>query len=113
MLIESFVVDVFKQKISSWVATEIVNCATVKQRVALIKRFILAAQHCLQYKNYNGLLEIIFGLNNLSINRLQQTWKVCNKRIRTKERNPFLYCVRVLRFLLTVRVFLGRTQEVL
>jgi hypothetical protein len=69
---------VLEQKVSCWVATEIINCSTVKQRVAVIKRFILAAQHCLQYKNYNGLLEIILGLKNPSINRLQQTWKVRN-----------------------------------
>jgi hypothetical protein len=75
-----FTVVSFVNTVSLWVATEIINCSTLKQRVAVIKRFLLTAQHCLQYKNYNGLLEIILGLKNPSINRLQQTWKAISKK---------------------------------
>lgn len=61
-------------RISSWVATEIVTTANEKQRVSTIKRFILVAQYCLKYRNYQGLLEIIGGLKNTSVTRLARTW---------------------------------------
>jgi son of sevenless-like protein len=34
----------------------------------------------LKYKNYNGLLELVGGLNNPSVMRLNQTWKTLNKK---------------------------------
>lgn len=61
-------------RISLWVATEIVTTANEKQRVSTIKRFILVAQYCLKYRNYQGLLEIIGGLKNSSVTRLARTW---------------------------------------
>ena len=57
-------------RMSSWVATEIVTTANPKQRIATLKRFILVAQYCLKYRNYQGLLEIMGGLNNTSVRRL-------------------------------------------
>eukprot|EP00029_Vermamoeba_vermiformis_P007603 TRINITY_DN3333_c0_g1_i1.p1 TRINITY_DN3333_c0_g1~~TRINITY_DN3333_c0_g1_i1.p1 ORF type:complete len:437 (-),score=133.71 TRINITY_DN3333_c0_g1_i1:30-1340(-) len=70
----------FVNKVSSWVATELISAQSVKARQTLIKKFILIAQYCLKYKNYNGLLEIVGGLNNPSVKRLSQTWKTMNKK---------------------------------
>lgn len=64
----------FVNHISSWVSTEIVMEPDHVTRVSLIKKFILTAQFCVKYKNYQGLLEIIYGLSNTGVQRLK-AWK--------------------------------------
>jgi hypothetical protein len=61
-------------RMSAWVSTEIVTTANPKQRISTLKRFILVAQYCLKYKNYQGLLEIMGGLSNTSVSRLS-AWR--------------------------------------
>ena len=63
-------------RVSSWVATEILVTPNVRKRASVIKHFILMAQHSLDLHNYNTLLEITAGLNFSSVRRLRKTWKV-------------------------------------
>jgi hypothetical protein len=63
----------FVNQVSLWVATEIVTAANPKLRQTLLKKFVLVAQYCLKYKNYQGLLEIMGGLNSTAVRRLA-TW---------------------------------------
>jgi hypothetical protein len=63
-------------KITMWVATEIVTCKDISQRAEIITRFIRLAKSLLDYNNFNGLLEILNGLDIAAVVRLQRTWAV-------------------------------------
>lgn len=63
-------------KISSWVATEIVTAPDEKSRVATIEAFIKVAQCCWELNSFNTAMDIISGLNSFSISRLKQIWDV-------------------------------------
>ena len=63
-------------RVSSWVATEVLLAANIKKRASVIKHFILVAKACRDIRNYNTLLEITAGLNFSSVQRLRKTWKV-------------------------------------
>lgn len=68
-------------RVSSWVATEILLVANMKKRASVIKHFIQMAVACLEIRNFNTLLEITAGLNFSVIQRLRKTWKVSNNII--------------------------------
>eukprot|EP00026_Physarum_polycephalum_P002010 Phypoly_transcript_02014.p1 GENE.Phypoly_transcript_02014~~Phypoly_transcript_02014.p1 ORF type:complete len:251 (-),score=24.10 Phypoly_transcript_02014:142-894(-) len=57
-----------------WVATEIVQRDQLEERVAILRKFICIAEHCRTLCNYNGLMEILSGLNMTAIHRLKRTW---------------------------------------
>lgn len=61
-------------RMTAWVATEIVTTANPKQRISTLKRFILVAQYCLKYKNYQGLLEVMLGMQDTAVARLS-AWR--------------------------------------
>jgi hypothetical protein len=61
-------------RMTAWVATEIVTTANPKQRISTLKRFILVAQYCLKYKNYQGLLEVMLGMQDTCVSRLS-AWR--------------------------------------
>ena len=63
-------------KISSWVAMEIVTAPDEKSRVATIEAFIKVAQCCWELNSFNTAMDIISGLNSFSISRLKQIWDV-------------------------------------
>jgi len=62
-------------KVSYWVSTEIVMQTDLRKRAVLLKKFIDIAEHMRDISNYNGLMEIIGGLNSLPISRLKATWE--------------------------------------
>jgi len=64
-----------------WVATEIVQRDNLEERVFLIKKFISIADHCRAISNYNGLMEILSGLNMTAIYRLKKTWACLSPRV--------------------------------
>jgi len=68
-------------KMSFWVATEIVMRSDLKQRVNTLKRFIIIAEQLRTIGNFNGLMEIIAGLNMYAIQRLKQTWEQIPARL--------------------------------
>jgi len=62
-------------KVSYWVATEIVMSTNIKDRVNLMKKFIAMAEHLRDMGNFNGVMEVVAGLNLWSITRLKETWE--------------------------------------
>lgn len=75
----------FINKMSNWVATEIVLAANPKQRISMIKKFILVAQWCLKFKNYQGLLEVMGGLGNTAVSRLS-AWRELSEKYTDMQR---------------------------
>ncbi|EGG23398.1 leucine-rich repeat-containing protein [Cavenderia fasciculata] len=61
--------------VSIWVATEVVRAEKIKERVSIVKRFILVAQKCREIGNFNGCMEILSGLQQTSVYRLSKTWE--------------------------------------
>eukprot|EP01088_Endostelium_zonatum_P004989 TRINITY_DN1639_c0_g3_i1.p1 TRINITY_DN1639_c0_g3~~TRINITY_DN1639_c0_g3_i1.p1 ORF type:complete len:525 (-),score=55.58 TRINITY_DN1639_c0_g3_i1:129-1703(-) len=62
-------------RVSYWVATEIVTAPTPKQRLAVLKKFIQTAKRLRELNSYNTLMEIIAGLNHSSVLRLKKLWE--------------------------------------
>jgi RasGEF domain len=50
-----------------WVATEIVQRDNLEKRVAVLRKFIYIADHCRALCNFNGLMEILSGLNMTAV----------------------------------------------
>jgi hypothetical protein len=72
-------------QISYWVATEILTKQDRKTQVKIIKKFIKTAYICFHLGNFNSMMEILSGLNNISISRL----KVCLSYVRVRWRVRF------------------------
>jgi hypothetical protein len=60
---------------SRWVSTELVSADTVEYRALLVRRFIVIASTCLSLNNFNGVMEVLSGLQAPSVQRLKATWK--------------------------------------
>lgn len=61
--------------VSSWVTTEIVNqTENLKNRIAMIEKFIQIAQQFLELNNFNGVMEVLAGLQSAAVHRLKKTW---------------------------------------
>lgn len=61
--------------ISLLISTIIVKLRVSAERAQMIKKFIQTAEHCLELRNYNTLMEIVSGLSSAPIGRLKQTWE--------------------------------------
>jgi hypothetical protein len=84
--------------VSSWVATEILKSDKLADRVLKVKRFLNIAKHCRDIENFNGVMEILAGLQNASIHRLKKTWDVCtrgSKRVKKKRRRKRGRCIEM------------------
>jgi RasGEF domain len=62
--------------VSFWVASEIVFQKEQKARTAILKKFINLAEKCLELNNFNTVMEILGGMNNVAVQRLKRTWAV-------------------------------------
>jgi len=62
--------------VSLWVATTIVETDDIKLRAIYVSRFIAIAQKCREVRNYNGVMEILTGLDCSAVYRLKRTWKL-------------------------------------
>eukprot|EP01117_Protostelium_nocturnum_P019738 TRINITY_DN862_c0_g1_i1.p1 TRINITY_DN862_c0_g1~~TRINITY_DN862_c0_g1_i1.p1 ORF type:complete len:512 (+),score=132.05 TRINITY_DN862_c0_g1_i1:295-1830(+) len=69
--------------VSYWVSTEIVTQSELKERVNAVKRFIIIAEHLKDFGNFNGVMEIIGGLNSFVVSRLTATWGALPQRFVT------------------------------
>lgn len=69
-------------RVSGWVATEIVKTDKLKDRIAVLVKFIEIGERCRFYNNFNALMAIVGGLGNSSIFRLKQTWAGLNNKQR-------------------------------
>eukprot|EP01119_Soliformovum_irregulare_P007287 TRINITY_DN19691_c0_g1_i1.p1 TRINITY_DN19691_c0_g1~~TRINITY_DN19691_c0_g1_i1.p1 ORF type:complete len:449 (-),score=103.72 TRINITY_DN19691_c0_g1_i1:103-1410(-) len=61
--------------VSYWVATEIVMQTEMKKRLSALRKFIAVAEVMREFQNFNGLMEIIGGLNLHPITRMKLTWE--------------------------------------
>eukprot|EP01108_Squamamoeba_japonica_P002366 TRINITY_DN2115_c0_g1_i1.p1 TRINITY_DN2115_c0_g1~~TRINITY_DN2115_c0_g1_i1.p1 ORF type:complete len:292 (-),score=83.89 TRINITY_DN2115_c0_g1_i1:24-899(-) len=59
---------------SRWVSTEIVTADTAHYRALLIQRFVLLASTLLSLNNFNGVMEVLTGLQAASVARLGASW---------------------------------------
>jgi len=73
----------FFNRICLWVATEIITCANIKRRRALVKRFIMMARECYTLNNFSGTMALLLGLQNYGVGRLKETWKLIDSKTLT------------------------------
>jgi hypothetical protein len=60
---------------SKWVQVEVLNGGeTPKQRAVIIGKFLEICEYLRALKNYNGIMELLSGLNASAIHRLKLTW---------------------------------------
>jgi len=73
-------VDRFNQ-VSYWVSSEVVMQTDLKKRQTLLKKFITIAEQMKEIGNFNGLMEIIGGLNSMPVHRLKSSWEQVPKNL--------------------------------
>ncbi|TPX32233.1 hypothetical protein SmJEL517_g04638 [Synchytrium microbalum] len=61
-------------KITGWVASNILSERDIKKRALMIKHFIMIAERCRALNNFNSLMSILAGLQSSPIHRLRRTW---------------------------------------
>ena len=68
--------------ISNWVVSEVLSASDAKERREVLARMIHVADKARHLGSFNTLMEIIAGLNNGAVQRLNKTWKELSKRDR-------------------------------
>ncbi|ELR17988.1 RasGEF domain containing protein [Acanthamoeba castellanii str. Neff] len=71
--------------VSFWVSTDVLMGGTPKEQAKKITKFIAVAVHLFNLNNFNGLMEIIAGLNFSSVKRLTPAWA----KVSSKDRKVF------------------------
>eukprot|EP01103_Thecamoeba_quadrilineata_P000640 TRINITY_DN10552_c0_g1_i1.p1 TRINITY_DN10552_c0_g1~~TRINITY_DN10552_c0_g1_i1.p1 ORF type:complete len:727 (+),score=133.30 TRINITY_DN10552_c0_g1_i1:102-2183(+) len=71
-------------RITWWVVKGILQHTESKMRGSTITRFIDVAQELHRLKNFNGMIQVVTGLNHGAIKRLKQSWKYVSNRHITK-----------------------------
>eukprot|EP01102_Stenamoeba_stenopodia_P015304 TRINITY_DN51_c0_g4_i1.p1 TRINITY_DN51_c0_g4~~TRINITY_DN51_c0_g4_i1.p1 ORF type:complete len:590 (-),score=118.75 TRINITY_DN51_c0_g4_i1:329-2098(-) len=67
--------------VTSWIASEILNRETPKERAAVIGKFLEIGQHFFKdLNNFNGVMEVFSSLSITPISRLKQTWKLLSDK---------------------------------
>jgi RasGEF domain/RasGEF N-terminal motif len=69
----SGMIDGFNQ-VSGWVTDRIVSSAALSERVATLRKMIELAEHLRALNNFNGIMEVLAGINNSAVRRLKKTW---------------------------------------
>ncbi|KAK2949494.1 putative RasGEF domain containing protein [Blattamonas nauphoetae] len=62
-------------RVTSWVPAVVLSYDTPKKRAKMWDLFISVAEELRKLKNYNGLMEIIFGMEHRALKRLKETKK--------------------------------------
>jgi hypothetical protein len=62
-------------KLGRWVVSEIVNNGNHKQRVEILKRFIMIMDDTFKNNNFFTTMAIISGLNHSAVQRMKKTWR--------------------------------------
>jgi son of sevenless len=60
--------------VTEWVSTTVMSEPDIKKRKKLIQKFIDLANELRKLNNYNGVTEIIAGLQSVAVHRLKKTW---------------------------------------
>eukprot|EP01119_Soliformovum_irregulare_P005251 TRINITY_DN1693_c0_g1_i2.p1 TRINITY_DN1693_c0_g1~~TRINITY_DN1693_c0_g1_i2.p1 ORF type:complete len:1126 (+),score=323.25 TRINITY_DN1693_c0_g1_i2:34-3411(+) len=61
-------------KFSRWIATEVVCMETLKERIAVVSKFIEIGNKCKNLNNLSAVMAIVAALQSQSVYRLNQTW---------------------------------------
>lgn len=69
----------WSNRMIKWVATTIVTEPDYRRRVATLKLILDTADYCKRLNNFNGVMEIVSGLNSSSCFRLRKTWSALGK----------------------------------
>jgi len=67
-VIESF------NSVSEWVTSEIVQAVKLKDRVERLKKLIKMAYNFRAQNNFDGVMQVLGGLNRACVRRLKKTW---------------------------------------
>lgn len=59
-------------KVSNWVSTCILQPDDVKHQLQIIKKFVRVAKRLHELRNYNTCIQVLFGLNNITVKRLRR-----------------------------------------
>eukprot|EP00026_Physarum_polycephalum_P003142 Phypoly_transcript_03151.p1 GENE.Phypoly_transcript_03151~~Phypoly_transcript_03151.p1 ORF type:complete len:727 (+),score=161.57 Phypoly_transcript_03151:83-2263(+) len=76
--------------VSAWVATEILRSDKLVDRILKVKKFLNIAKHCRDIENFNGVMEILAGLQNAAVHRLKKTWDKVLSKAKYEELNKSL-----------------------
>lgn len=71
-------------KVTYWVATEILTALNHYQRIEIIQRFIQIATDLHALQNFNGMMAVHAALNMNCVQRLKVTWKAVSDKYRKK-----------------------------
>ncbi|TPX39964.1 hypothetical protein SeLEV6574_g06897 [Synchytrium endobioticum] len=63
-------------KITGWVASNILAERDIKRRSTRVKHFIMIAERCRALNNFNTLMSVLAGLQSAPIHRLKRTWDI-------------------------------------
>jgi hypothetical protein len=75
----------FSQRVSNWVATEILMTPHVKkQRTITINHFITILLKLLEMNNYHGAMDVFVGLQNPNVERLKRSWLAVDRKLTEK-----------------------------
>eukprot|EP01100_Stratorugosa_tubuloviscum_P001013 TRINITY_DN1226_c0_g1_i1.p1 TRINITY_DN1226_c0_g1~~TRINITY_DN1226_c0_g1_i1.p1 ORF type:complete len:472 (-),score=115.81 TRINITY_DN1226_c0_g1_i1:54-1469(-) len=66
--------------VSFWVASDLVFIQNIEDRTNCLKKFINLAKKLHMIGNYSSMMQILAGLNNVAIQRLQKTWAGLNPK---------------------------------
>jgi len=69
-------------KVSQWVVTTILSEPDLAMRTKILDHFVQLALRLQEIHNFHGMMEIVCGLQNSSIERLVNTWKGLTKQTR-------------------------------
>jgi RasGEF domain len=61
-------------RVAAWVATEVLLPDAPKRRVAALRFFVRLAKALLKLANFEGVMAVVAGLNNVAVLRLKGTW---------------------------------------
>jgi len=62
-------------RVGGWVVWQVVSEKQLERRAAILRRLVVIAMHLYRLNNYNGLFEILAGLDNTPVARLRRSWK--------------------------------------
>ena len=62
-------------KLGRWVASEIVNNGNHKQRLEILKRFVIILDDVFKNNNFFAAMAVLSGLNHSAVQRMKKTWR--------------------------------------
>ena len=68
-------------KVSAWIVRSILAEEKLEARAQIIRRVIVIGMNLLKLNNYNGVIEIMAGLRNSSIDRLLLSWELVGPQL--------------------------------